>query len=131
MRHADLTKPLDFGQSSWMLLLEVAEHVPAAHQAMLLANLDRHNTEGIVMSWSSTQSGVGHVNALPSLAVTRLFRMMNYTEDVSAGGQLRASVSTWPWFRYTRTRGKFGGGVRVWRRGGNMTEIRYAGGGSR
>ena len=39
------------------LSCQVAEHVPKVHEAAMLANLDRHNRKGIVMSWSSMRSG--------------------------------------------------------------------------
>jgi len=46
----------------WVLCLEVGEHVPAQFSSTLMANLKRHATKGIVMSWSDDWEGIGHVN---------------------------------------------------------------------
>ena len=48
----------------WILCLEVGEHVPKAYAGTLLANLRRHATKGLVMSWSDDWEGIGHVNCL-------------------------------------------------------------------
>ncbi|CAK8992187.1 unnamed protein product [Durusdinium trenchii] len=48
----------------WILCLEVGEHVPKPFAPTLLANLKRHATKGLVMSWSDDWEGIGHVNCL-------------------------------------------------------------------
>jgi hypothetical protein len=117
VRHADMTTVgLSVGRRDWVLCLEMAEHVPKQHEATMLANLDRHNRKGIVLSWSSAKAGVGHVNPQPASYVTHVMKGMNYTEDADAGRALRAAVSMWSWFRTTANHGRDGGGVRVWRR---------------
>ena len=118
VQHADLTTVgLDVGlRAAWVLCLEVAEHVPKVHEATFLAALDRHNTEGIIMSWSSMRSGVGHVNYQFAAYVLRVMNALNYTEDMEAGSKLRHAVTTYSWFRSTSNRHGRGGGVRVWRR---------------
>jgi hypothetical protein len=65
VRYADLSAPLAFGASQWVLCLEVAEHLPRAHTAQLLANWHAHNTLGLVISWSMAKAGNGHVNPRP------------------------------------------------------------------
>eukprot|EP00913_Durusdinium_trenchii_P014736 g13824.t1 len=47
-----------------ILCLEVGEHVPKPFAPTLLANLKRHATKGLVMSWSDDWEGIGHVNCL-------------------------------------------------------------------
>jgi len=118
VRMADLTTHgLDTGvRADWVLCLEVAEHIPKQHEATFLANLDRHNSKGIVMSWSSMRSGVGHVNYQYEAYVTTAMRNLSYVEDEPAGKELRAAVTTRRWFRSTSNRHGVGGGVRVWRR---------------
>lgn len=44
-----------------ILCLEVGEHVPKPFAPTLLANLKRHATKGLVMSWSDDWEGIGHV----------------------------------------------------------------------
>ena len=118
VRLADLTMPnLDVGvHAGWVLCLEVAEHIPKQHEATFLRNLDRHNSIGIVMSWSSMRSGVGHVNYRYARDVTAVMHNMSYVEDLAAGRELRAAVTTRRWFISTSNRHGVGGGVRVWRR---------------
>lgn len=48
----------------WILCLEVGEHVPKQYAPTLLANLKRHVSKGLVMSWSDDWEGIGHVNCL-------------------------------------------------------------------
>ena len=73
VRHADLSRPLRYGPSDWVLCLEMAEHVPRAFEAQLLANWDAHSRIGLVISWSMLK-GVsnGHVNIRPHESVTRI-----------------------------------------------------------
>jgi hypothetical protein len=113
VRRADLSTELHFGRSDWVLCLEVAEHIPAEHEARFIANLDAHNTKGIVLSWSVSHGGNGHVNPRSGAYVAARMGELNYTEDVAAGLSLQRSVSTWNWFRPSSNGN---GGVRVWRR---------------
>ena len=113
---ADLTTPLHVSRSQWVLCLEVAEHIPKAHEGAFLRNLHDHNTDGVVLSWSSAKAGIGHVNPRDAAYVEGVMRRLGYAEDVAEGGKLRAAVSTFSWFKGTGGHGKVGGGVRVWRR---------------
>jgi len=49
---------------SWVMCLEVGEHIPKQFSSGLLRNLRRHAQEGLVMSWSDDWEGIGHVNCL-------------------------------------------------------------------
>jgi len=49
---------------SWVLCLEVGEHIPQQYASGLLRNLRRHAEAGLVMSWSDDWEGIGHVNCL-------------------------------------------------------------------
>lgn len=116
---ADLTTPLHVSRSQWVLCLEVAEHIPKAHEEAFLANLHTHNTEGIVLSWSSAKAGIGHVNPRDANYVEGAMRRLGYLEDAKGGAQLRSAVTTYSWFKGNVGHGgKVGGGVRVWRRQG-------------
>mmetsp|Transcript_78839 Transcript_78839/g.191004 ORF Transcript_78839/g.191004 Transcript_78839/m.191004 type:complete len:456 (-) Transcript_78839:51-1418(-) len=49
---------------SWIMCLEVGEHIPQQYAGGLLRNLRHHAQEGLVMSWSDDWEGIGHVNCL-------------------------------------------------------------------
>jgi len=49
---------------SWVMCLEVGEHIPQQYASGLLRNLRHHAQEGLVMSWSDDWEGIGHVNCL-------------------------------------------------------------------
>jgi hypothetical protein len=95
--------------------MEVAEHVPKRHETTLLANLDNHNTRGVVLSWSWSKGGIGHVNPLWKSRVTSIMRTWNYTEDHVATRALQ-EAATYSWFKEGKQHSTAGGGVRVWRR---------------
>jgi len=98
---ADLTSELQLGAADWVLCLEVAEHVPRAFEERLLANWDRHNRRGIVMSWSDNAGGNGHVNLRSNEWVVKRMADMGYAQDKQAEETLRRSVTDIHWFRTT------------------------------
>ena len=98
---ADLTTELQLGAADWVLCLEVAEHVPRAFEERLLANWDRHNRRGIVMSWSDNAGGNGHVNIRSNEWVLKRMAAMGYEHDKQAQETLRRSVTDIHWFRTT------------------------------
>ena len=89
--------------------------MPAAHEATLVRNLHRHNTRGVVLSWSNAKAGKGHVHPLGKRNVNSIMQAWNYTEDAAASMALQ-QAATYHWFKEHRVHGKPGGGVRVWRR---------------
>ena len=93
----------------------MAEHIPAQHEARLLANLDAHNRHGIVLSWAASKRGTGHVNTRTGKYVSDAMDRLGYAEDATASRALQRSVSTFRWFLPGFERSQ-GGGVRVWRR---------------
>ena len=59
----DLTQRFEVGWPGNVLCLEVMEHIPAEHQAMVLDNIARACDGSLVMSWATPgQTGHGHVN---------------------------------------------------------------------
>ena len=52
VRWFDLTVPLSLPRADWVLSLEVGEHIPSMHEAMLFRNLHLHNCRGVVLSWA-------------------------------------------------------------------------------
>ncbi len=69
LRHADLTQPVDLGQTFGAVLCwEVAEHLPAEAADTLCETLARHVAEdGVLVFTAATpgQGGKGHVNEQP------------------------------------------------------------------
>lgn len=91
--------------SSWplpkVLCLEVAEHIPQQHEEVFLQNLDRHNRQGIVLSWSDNEGGNGHVNRRSNRWVVDRFQKMGYLHDTESERALRAAVADIHWYRET------------------------------
>lgn len=90
-------------RSDYAMSLEVAEHIPPQHQAAYLANIDRANTRGLVISWShysaaKGQSAHGHVNAKPIRAVRELVVARGYVEQHNTSRHLQR-CSSFPYFR--------------------------------
>mmetsp|Transcript_5644 Transcript_5644/g.14953 ORF Transcript_5644/g.14953 Transcript_5644/m.14953 type:complete len:257 (+) Transcript_5644:179-949(+) len=101
-------------RSDFALSLEVAEHIPKPFEAILMRNIDRSNTMGIVISWSnmgSSQSNHGHVNPKRKSQVRQLFAPWGYVEDRNASAYLRTCAT----FLYLKR------GVQVMRKLSNNT----------
>lgn len=99
----DLAVPAWMTPAEWVVSLEVGEHIPAQFQDTLLANLDRHNTEGIILSWAVRgQTGHFHVNNLDNNEVIAIMAKLGpgYTYDKTQSEAFR-SVAYLPWFRNT------------------------------
>jgi tetratricopeptide (TPR) repeat protein len=98
---ADLSIPLQLGSFDWVLSLEVGEHIPAEHESTFLDNLDRHNREGIVLSWAvEGQPGRGHVNCRNNDYIKARLQERGYRNDEDAEVHLRNQSDLW-WFRNT------------------------------
>lgn len=96
----DLTEPLNFKKEhDWVLCLEVGEHIPKRYETVLLDNLDRNNTKGIVLSWAiKGQGGYGHVNEQNNETIKSLMKSRGYSNDIQAENQLRKLSTLW-WFK--------------------------------
>ena len=100
---ADITVPQYFRTVpySWVMCLEVAEHVPGELEDFLIDNVHRHNTCGTVLSWAVPgQSGHQHINNQSPAYVAAKMAKLGYTEDTlfTARGQAAAKYS---WFKDT------------------------------
>jgi len=98
---ADLTVPLRLGPSDWVVCLEVAEHIPRAHEDIFLDNLLTHAREGVVLSWSNNEGGNGHVNLRSNHWVLETLRARGFRHDPAAQKGLRSSISAIHWYRET------------------------------
>ena len=103
--HADLTKPVHSPcVGDFVVALEVAEHIPSNFEHAFLRNVDALNSRGVIMSWSASEGGNGHVNAQPASYVLERMRALGYVLNTSATERLRASVRSVKWFKTTITR---------------------------
>lgn len=64
--HADLTVPLLQKPRTWVLCLEVAEHIPIIKEHVFVYNINNLNCKGIVLSWASSRNGNSHLNPRPN-----------------------------------------------------------------
>lgn len=97
----DLAVPACVEPADWVLCLEVAEHIPAEYEDVLIANLHNHNRLGIVISWAVPgQGGFGHVNCRDNAYVRGIFHELGYASDYGAQHQLRDAASM-GWFKNT------------------------------
>lgn len=91
-----LNEPFDLGRVfDWVMCLEVAEHIPAASEDVLLSNLRRHARRGLVLSWSEEEGGP-HINARPWHEVQKAVEAVGFVLDRTASAGLRPQV---PWMR--------------------------------
>ena len=100
VRHADLTEAnLQLGMSDWVLCTEVAEHIPRPLEDAFVTNVIGHARVGVVISWSPTALGNGHVNPRNRSYVEHLFRRRGLHEDRMASSQLNSAVSDMMWLK--------------------------------
>ncbi|PVD21696.1 hypothetical protein C0Q70_17496 [Pomacea canaliculata] len=100
VKFMDLTIP-QYGLPvyDWVICLEVAEHVPARYERVLVDNIARHARKGIVLSWGHPgQEGFHHVNNKSPEDVKRLLDEVGFTLNDSSSSLLRQN-STHYWFR--------------------------------
>ena len=100
---ADLTEPLTLEpKPTWIMSLEVGEHLPAQYEDQFIQNLHANNTQGILLSWAvKGQGGYGHVNEQDNGYIKAKFAALGYKNNVEVENQLRAQASNAWWFRHT------------------------------
>ena len=90
VRKQDLTKRFDVPERGNVICLEVAEHIPAEFESMLVDNIDRACSGTLCLSWAIRgQVGDGHVNCRDNSEVRAIFeaRGFRYNEAESNGGR--------------------------------------------
>jgi hypothetical protein len=117
VRFADLTLPLALPRADWVVALEVGEHVPRAHELMLVRNLHAHACRGIILSWAC-YGGHQHVNRRPNEHVIENFARLGYWLDAPATREMRqpAHRARLESNRSHRVYGWFGRSLLVFRR---------------
>ena len=96
---ADLTTPLDLPVTEWIVCFEVGEHIPNYYEGMVIRNLHRHNTKGIILSWAILgQGGLHHVNNHSPEYMETLFAELGYTRDKVWEKRFRNPDGNKSWF---------------------------------
>jgi len=100
VRYLDLAVPqLWLPRYDWVVCLEVVEHIPEEFESIVLDNIIRPATLGVVLSWAlPTQPGGMHVNARPAEYVKEVLTRRGLTLDVDATQRLR-NGSALSWFQ--------------------------------
>ena len=98
----DLSQPIKFDKPySWVLSLEVGEHLPKQFEDTFINNLHNNNNNGIVLSWAiKGQGGYGHFNEQDNDYIKSKICKLGYINDVETEKQLRKHVDLW-WFKNT------------------------------
>ena len=98
----DLSKPIKFNiPFSWVMSLEVGEHLPKKFEDIFINNLHTNNKNGIVLSWAvKGQGGCGHVNEQNNDYIKSKICKLGYINDIESENQLRKHSSL-SWFKNT------------------------------
>merc|ERR1712187_921532 len=89
---ADLSKPQSFKNASWVISLEVGEHILPKYEDTFVRNLVKHAKNGVILSWAVLgQGGQDHVNCKSNHQVVDLFRLHAFAIDFYATEMLRQS----------------------------------------
>jgi hypothetical protein len=87
---------------SWVLSLEVGEHIPAEFETILIENLVKHAIDGIVLSWAvEGQGGWGHFNCRNNDYVRKRMESYGFVSDEEAEQRIRSTATSCGHFRTT------------------------------
>lgn len=80
VKYFNLAVPRSLGRTfTWVMSLEVAEHIPPEYEETYLNNIQRHADHGVVISWATPgQPGDRHVNCLPQEIVVEKFNNLGF-----------------------------------------------------
>lgn len=103
---ADFTIYQYLGYWSWVLSLEVGEHIDKEYEHIFINNLVRHAREGVIVSWAIPgQGGDGHVNCQDNDYIRDKICYYGFKFDVNGTQFIRNSASLYPktgyWFKDT------------------------------
>ena len=98
----DLSNPIKFNTPfSWVMSLEVGEHLPKKFEDIFINNLHQNNENGIVLSWAvKGQGGYGHFNEQNNDYIKSKICKLGYINDIESEEQLRKHSSLY-WFKNT------------------------------
>lgn len=98
---ADLTKPLGERPKGSVICLEVAEHIDAKYEDVLLDNITENCTGKLIISWAVVgQGGCGHVNEQNAHYVIPTIEKRGFKFNAYQSERLRtfAGADLW-WFK--------------------------------
>ena len=98
---ADLTKPIGDRPKGSVICLEVAEHIDAKYEDVLIKNITENCTGRIILSWAvKGQGGCGHVNEQDSDYVIQRIEKEGFELNGQLSNHLRghAGADLW-WFK--------------------------------
>lgn len=98
---ADLTKPLGERPKGSVICLEVAEHIDAKYEGVLLDNITENCTGKLIISWAVVgQGGCGHVNEQNAHYVIPTIEQRGFKFNADQSETLRtfAGADLW-WFK--------------------------------
>lgn len=92
VKHLDLTKAINSSiRGSFIVCMEVAEHIPQEYEERFIHNLVSHSDLGIILSWAEPdQGGIGHVNEKNPAQVLELFASHKWVLHTKQTAHLRA-----------------------------------------
>lgn len=105
IRSQDLAKSFLLPEKGNCIFLEVAEHVPAQYEDILLTNITNSCSDKLIMSWAVRgQGGFGHVNCLNNNEAIAKIIAKGFTylsdETISARNAI-PDTDPYPWFKTT------------------------------
>lgn len=69
-------------RSEWGLFIEVGEHIPKEFESVVISNINKLVTEGLIVSWAvPKQRGRGHVNCQPPEYIASEFEKFGWVLD--------------------------------------------------
>ena len=96
VHYGDLSNAsLQVKKSDYVITLETAEHVPRQFETTLMNNIVKAAMKGVIISWSTSRSGVGHVNIKSVKDVTDLFSRRGFYLDRNSTSELRQAAYYW------------------------------------
>ena len=98
----DLSTNIIFDEPfSWVLSLEVGEHLPKKFEDTFINNLHFNNKDGIILSWAiKGQPGDGHVNCQNNNYIKNKICKLGYVNDKKMEHKLRKKAGV-RWFKKT------------------------------
>ena len=91
----DLSEPIKFDTPfSWVMSLEVGEHLPKKFEDIFINNLHNNNEKGIVLSWAvKGQGGDGHFNEQNNDYIKSKICNLGYINDIETEKNLRRQIN--------------------------------------
>ncbi len=104
IRQQDLSIPFTLSEKGNVIFLEVAEHIPAQFEDVMLTNITNACDDKLIMSWAVRgQPGWGHVNCINNdEAIAKVCaKGFSYLENDSMSARSVITDSDCPWFKNT------------------------------